>query len=171
MMCISVSRMNTDEGDSTTFGVHHGAGHPSASGEGPAGESSIPPWFISYLNGGEGLAPEVQAVVDDVIAPLYRKMVVEEADPILRAAGITVVTAHTLALLEEPTLFKAASRACAGDDDDRAEYERIVSRYLKTARESSRTMNLHLSLRRAKFAKWVLPVGPPGLMRKIGVGI
>ncbi len=163
--------MNADHRGTSTLGGPLGVGQPSAAGDGVNGESAIPPWFISHLNGGESLTPELDAVIQDVITPLYGKLVLEESDPLLRAAGITVVAAHTLTLLEQPAVLEASSRACAGDDEARAAYERIVARYLKTARESSRTMNLHLALRRARYAAWVVPSGPDGILRKHGVGI
>lgn len=133
-------------------------------------ETAIP-WFVRHLYGNAPLTAELEAVIKDIISPLYAKMVLEEPDPILRAAGNAVVIAYTLAVLEQPRVIEAASQASAGDDESRSQYNRIVSRFQKTARESSRTMNLHLSLRRAKYAPWVVPTGPGGMVRKHGCGI
>ncbi len=44
-------------------------------------EEDIPPWFWNHLYAGRPLPPELHAVVQDVIGPLYRQMVLEERDP------------------------------------------------------------------------------------------
>jgi hypothetical protein len=148
-----------------------GSAKKPADGGSESREPDIPPWFARYLQGGRPLPPEVQAVVDDIVGPLYRKMVLEEKDALLRATGNAVVVAQTVEVLSQPEVLEAAQQALDGGEASRDEFAEVLGRYLRITKERSRAMNLHLQLRRAKHASWQVPGDPYGIMTMHGCGI
>ncbi len=135
---------------------------------GPSDE--IPPWFIRHLNEGVPLSPEIQAAIEDMVTPLYRQMVLQEKDPLLRATGNAAVVAHAIELLEQPAVLEAAKRA-SDDPGARDEFLKVLQSHLKLAAQHAKTVQLHLQLRRAKHAAWQVPADQYGIMTRCGHGI
>ncbi|HUU96067.1 MAG TPA: hypothetical protein VM487_10035 [Phycisphaerae bacterium] len=123
-------------------------------------QDNIPPWFARHLSGGTPLSAEVQAVLDDVIGPLYRRIVVEEYDPLLRSVGNAAVVAHTVEVLAQPEVLAAAKRAMDDPRGYRDEYVEVLTRYLKIAKERARVMQLHAQLRRLQRQAWPFVADP-----------
>ncbi len=122
-------------------------GEPSSA----AAEDSRP-WFIEHLAGGQPLTPEVQAVVEDIITPLYRDLVLTEKDPVLRAAGNAAVVAYVIETLAQPGVLTTAKRALDRRGADWEEHAKTVVHYLKITKDRANSLRLLLQLRKAQRA-------------------
>lgn len=131
----------------------------------------VAPWWVRHLNVGKPLSPELQAAIDDIVTPLYQRMVVSEQDPLLRCAGYAVVTTVTLELLQQPALLKVVKRANDEEEGAQEEYLKAIEMQLKLAAQRCKAMNLHLALRRAKYTPWQIPMDRHGIIHKCGHGI
>ncbi len=115
-----------------------------------ASAHAIPPWFTEHLNAGRPLSPELQAVVHDVISPLYHDLVVTQTDPVLRAAGNAAVVTHAIEVIGQPGILTAAKRALGGNAADCEDYAKVLGCFLKVGKERDKSMRLLLLLRKAQ---------------------
>jgi hypothetical protein len=131
---------------------------------------STPLWFVNHLAGRRPLPADLQAVVKDILEPLYATLVLQEKDPLLRTVGNSILVMQTVEVLGQPEVIEAARRA-ADDPHEAAPFAAVLNRYLRIAQERARALNLHLQLRRAKHAKWQVPADPLGILNVHGRGI
>ncbi len=116
----------------------------------PASDGEIPPWFIDHLAGGKPLSPQMQALIDDVITPLYAQLVLPQKDPVLRATGNAAVVAYAMEVLAQPDVLAAAKRALDGDAAEHEEYLKVLGSFLKVTKDRDKVMRLLLQLRKAQ---------------------
>lgn len=103
-------------------------------------------WFAPDLLVGD-ISPALAAAAQDLLGPLYRQLVLVEADPLLRAAGNSLAALHAVQVLQQPQLLSAA-RAAAVDGSARSEFTALMQEYLPLQRELHKATQLHAQLRR-----------------------
>ena len=132
---------------------------------------AAPPWFMHGILDEEDMSPQQVAALNDLITPLYERLVLSEKDELLRATGNVVVFNSAIETLMQPAVMAAFRDAIRDPEHKREAFETQFRRYLDATRERHKSTDLHLRLRRANHARWSRPVDPFGMVREHGVGI
>ncbi len=132
---------------------------------------AAPLWFMHTILDEEDMSPQQVAALNDLITPLYERLVLSEKDALLRATGNVVVFSSTIETLTQPGVMAALRDAIRDPEHKREAFETQFRRYLNATRERHKATDLHLRLRRANHAPWSRPIDPFGIGREHGVGI
>ena len=92
----------------------------------PAKIATRPFWFPADLEW-ESLPNEFRVAVDEIICPLYQTLVLDEADPVARAAGTTLTFLTCLELAEQIQLGKGLANANAVSDSFAKQFNRLLN--------------------------------------------
>lgn len=63
---------------------------------------AAPPWFMHGILEDEDMSPQQVAALNDLITPLYERLVLSEKDELLRATGNVAVFSSTIETLTQP---------------------------------------------------------------------
>ena len=128
---------------------------------------SVRPFFLPSDLKWDELPEAARAVIHDIVSPLYRAYVFANADPLQRAAGMSLVYLTTLEVIE--CVGKGASmlEGPSSDDEVRARQDQI-DRYLRLVGAKTKCTDLLLRLQAcAKKPSSVLSVPPLSWNREL----
>jgi hypothetical protein len=128
-------------------------------------------WFLHDIFDPDELTPAKHAAIQELLMPMYRRLVLQESDELLRVAGNNLVFISFVEVLHQPEVVAALRDVLRDPIGKRKDFEVVLSRAMKLADCRCRSTRLHLELRKAKVLHWTRPADELGIMYEHGVGV